>query len=169
MTSPSLSYVKEMFAIAEVVASFSKDPSTKVGAVGAVNGRVIGTGRNGFPPKIPDIPALYENRDAKHLMVKHAEENLVSICGDQIRGGDAFVTLVPCNDCAGLLITSGVKRVFTRPPIGDTIWTRKWELSTAMLLCVGIDVFYFHDDHYEQVYKAMSIENAIASILAYEG
>lgn len=144
MSNINAAYVKEMFDLAITTASYSKDPSTKVGAVAAVNKRVIGTGRNGFPPGVSDNPSLYENRDLKLLLVNHAEKNLISICGDQIRGGDIFVTFPVCNDCAGMLITAGVSRVFTIIPKDFAgVWFYRWKLSKAMFEEVGIEVFEY--------------------------
>ena len=146
MSNITAAYVKEMFDLAITTASYSKDPSTKVGAVAAVNKRVIGTGRNGFPPGVSDNPSLYENRDLKLLLVNHAEKNLISICGDQIRGGDIFVTFPVCNDCAGMLITAGVARVFTIVPKNfSEVWYYRWKLSKALFKEVGIEVYEYEN------------------------
>ena len=162
-------YEREMWALAETTASFSKDPSTQVGAVAAVNKRVIGTGRNGFPPGVTDDPEIYKNRAMKLLLTNHAEKNLVAICGDQIRGGDIFVTFPVCNDCAGLLITAGVKRVFTQYMSDPTsVWYWRWNLSKAMFAQVGIETFeLIDDDNFVQCSFGLSVTEAVNDLIEF--
>lgn len=160
-----------MFAIAQATALFSKDPSTKVGAVATKNKRVIGTGRNGFPPGIEDDPELYNDRELKYLLVNHAEKNLISICGDQIRGGDVFVTFPICNDCAGMLITAGVARVFVDVTLVDsehTIWYARWNLSKAMFREAGVEIFEFNGVSTKQITEVSSVATAAKVLLEFK-
>ena len=62
--------------LAQEVSRWSKDPSTKVGAV-IVNslGQVVGTGYNGFPRGVSDTDERYLDRDVKYKMICHAEQN----------------------------------------------------------------------------------------------
>lgn len=140
-------YEAEMWELANATARFSKDPSTKVGCVAAVNKRVVGTGRNGFPAGIDDEPELYNNRAVKLELVTHAEANLVAICGNRLQGADVFVTFPPCNDCAQLLITAGIRSVYTREYFNpESIWHHRWELSKTMFHQVGIMCFELDED-----------------------
>ena len=51
-------------ALAEHIAEWSQDPSTKVGAVIVDSQkRVVSMGYNGFPRGIKDLPERYKNRD----------------------------------------------------------------------------------------------------------
>lgn len=98
--------------MAYLVASWSKDPSSKVGCVIVDDKhRVIGVGYNGFPRGVPDYPAWYEDREIKLSMVKHAEDNAISNCNSSTEGATAYVTLYPCSSCAGTLIQSGISRI----------------------------------------------------------
>lgn len=57
---------RRFLELATLVASWSKDPSTKTGAVIIGPDRsVISTGFNGFPREMPDDPKLYEDREKK--------------------------------------------------------------------------------------------------------
>jgi len=105
-------YFMEM---ADVVASRSKDPSTKVGCVIASDDKVvISTGYNGIPAGVDDKPERME-RPAKYLWTSHAEENAVAQAartGARLRGGTAYVTHMPCARCARTLIQAGIVTVY---------------------------------------------------------
>ena len=49
--------------MAEHVSSWSKDPSTKVGAVIAKDKRIVSLGFNGFPENTNDSMDIYEDRE----------------------------------------------------------------------------------------------------------
>ena len=62
----SLKWVKRYMRIAREVSYWSKDPSSKIGAViVSETGRILATGYNGFPEKMEDNPSDYENREFK--------------------------------------------------------------------------------------------------------
>ena len=103
--------------LAETVAQWSKDPSTKVGCVLANEQRqVVGLGFNGFPRGVNDFPDRYLDRPTKYLMVQHAEANAVLQAAAPVKGATAYVTHHPCSSCMGVLIQAGIKRVVTTKP-----------------------------------------------------
>ncbi len=60
--------------MAALLATWSKDPSTKVGAIITdTERRVIGSGYNGFPRGVIDDPLRYEEKAVKYRLVVHAE------------------------------------------------------------------------------------------------
>jgi dCMP deaminase len=61
--------------IAQEVASWSKDPGTKVGAVLVNDKRILATGYNGFPSGISDSLERYMEREVKLAYTVHAEVN----------------------------------------------------------------------------------------------
>src|SRR3712207_92856 len=64
--------------VARAVASKSKDPSTKVGALIVDPSRVIrASGFNGFPRGVLDLPERLADREKKLTMVVHAEMNAI--------------------------------------------------------------------------------------------
>lgn len=94
------------------VAQWSKDPSTRVGAVIANNLRqVIGMGYNGFPRGVSDAPARLSDRPTKYAMVLHAEANAILNATQPVRGATIYVTHHPCSNCAALIIQSGLSNV----------------------------------------------------------
>ncbi len=59
--------------LARLIASWSKDTSTRVGAVIVdEQRRIVGTGYNGFARGCADDPALYADRERKYRRVVHA-------------------------------------------------------------------------------------------------
>ena len=64
--------------LADHIAQWSKDPSTKVGCVIVGEDREIrSTGFNGFPRGIDDDEERLNNRDLKYPLICHAEENAI--------------------------------------------------------------------------------------------
>ncbi|MBQ9900099.1 MAG: dCMP deaminase family protein [Acholeplasmatales bacterium] len=103
--------------VALLSAKRSKDPSTQVGAC-LVNHdkRIIGIGYNGFPRGCSDdiFPWGKGNTDElnnKYPYVVHAEANAILNSSGNLKGATVYVTLFPCNECAKLLIQSGIKHI----------------------------------------------------------
>ena len=63
--------------LAKEIASWSKDPSTQVGAIAVNEKRIIATGYNGFPEGIEDDEERLKNREIKLTYMIHAEKNLI--------------------------------------------------------------------------------------------
>ena len=64
--------------LAKEVSTWSKDPSTKVGAVAiGDNGEVLTQGFNGFPRGIKDSSERLKDRERKYKLVVHAEMNAI--------------------------------------------------------------------------------------------
>lgn len=121
---------KRFLKLAEDVASWSKDPSTKVGCVivEPETQRVMGTGFNGFPRFMSDAEELYAFRDIKYERTLHAELNAV-LFSKQTDGCTAYISHPPCSNCALVLIQSGIARVVSRLPSSDLL--SRWEDSIA--------------------------------------
>jgi len=104
---------KRFLTIADLIATWSKDPSTKVGAVIVKNRRIIATGYNGFPPKIADDGRL-QNRDEKYSLIIHAEMNALIQAGGAADGASLYLSGFngsPCRNCAKHLITAGIASI----------------------------------------------------------
>lgn len=98
--------------IAKTVAMRSKDPNTQVGAVVVNDDRhIIGTGYNGFPPKLDDTPERWK-KPLKYDLVIHAEMNAIAHATASVRGAKIYVTLHPCVECAKLICSAGISTVF---------------------------------------------------------
>ena len=105
---------KNFLELAKTVSTFSKDPSTKVGAVIVDDdNRVISIGYNGFPKGLKDDHRL-DNRDLKYDMVVHAEANALLFANAPTKGCTIYTwPFQPCSRCASLIIQAGIRRVVT--------------------------------------------------------
>ena len=102
--------------LAKQVASWSKDPSTQVGAViVGDHGQVLSQGYNGFPRGINDSPERLNDRPTKYKYVVHAEMNAIynaSLTGVSLKDSTIFVVGLPiCEECAKAVIQVGIKHV----------------------------------------------------------
>lgn len=135
-------------SLAKEVSTWSKDPSTKVGAV-AVGplGQVLALGYNGLPRGIEDTEERLNNRELKYSLVVHAEMNCIynaSYTGTSLLSASIYVHGLPvCNECAKGIIQTGIKRVVI--PI-ETIYSDRWkdsfESTIRMFNEVGINMVY---------------------------
>ena len=67
---------KRFLDMAHLVASWSKDPSTQVGAVMVDERKVVqGVGFNGLPMGMPDERDVLSDRQRKRMLTVHAEMN----------------------------------------------------------------------------------------------
>jgi dCMP deaminase len=109
--------------LARLVASWSKDPSTQVGAVIVDN----------------DAPV---DREVKLLRTIHAEENALLFARRDVTGMSVYVTRPPCARCAAKLVQAGIVRVvYDLPPV-DFVerWALEMREAQAMFADVGVAV-----------------------------
>ena len=134
--------------MAELVAGWSKDPSTKVGAVLTSGRKVIGLGYNGFPAGCNDSEGIYEDRPEKYRRVVHAEANAILNCNglsssDKV-GLAIHCTLCPCSTCAGMIINFGIKEVFCPAPTQDLVdrWGPSFHSAVTMFNEADVKLWY---------------------------
>lgn len=98
--------------MAELVSTWSKDPSTQTGAVIVrANGTVAGVGFNGFPKGMSDDPALYANREEKYSRIVHCEVNALLFSGGLIEGATLYTwPFISCDRCLVQMLQAGIKR-----------------------------------------------------------
>lgn len=99
--------------LAKEVASWSKDPSTKVGAVLVRPDLTIASlGYNGFPRGFNDYEALYNDRKEKYAYVVHAEANAIVAAREPLHGFCLYTyPFQPCVECMKLVVQSGIQRI----------------------------------------------------------
>jgi dCMP deaminase len=101
------------------VASWSKDPSTKVGCVlvEPVSHAVLAMGYNGIPRGVDDdVPERWQVRPEKYRWVEHAERNAIynaARMGVKTEGAIAYLNFqpFPCEDCSRALAQAGVATI----------------------------------------------------------
>lgn len=129
--------------LASVVSSWSKDPSTKVGAVIVDDkNRVVSLGFNGFARGVDDHEERYATRDIKYKMVVHAECNAL-LFASRSDGHTLYTWPMPCcSRCAVLVIQAGIKRVVSMRPSPDALsrWGEDFELAYTMFREAGVEV-----------------------------
>lgn len=116
--------------MAKLVASWSKDPSTKVGAVITdSDNRVVSLGFNGFPRGMLDSSLLYRSRELKYKRILHAEQNaLIFAPRKNLEGCSLYVyPFPPCSSCALEIIQYGIKRVVSYEPTEEQL--ERWKES----------------------------------------
>lgn len=128
--------------LAKHIADWSKDPSTKVGAVIVDDkGRIVSLGFNGFPQKISDNDRL-NDRDEKYNVIVHAEANAILFANKDLSGYTIYTyPFQPCSRCAGLIIQSGIKRVVTIKN-DNPRWKKDFGTSEQMLVEAGVNIDY---------------------------
>jgi dCMP deaminase len=129
--------------MAALVASWSKDPRAKVGAVVVRNNRVVATGFNGLPSEVLDNEERLMDKKMKLEMTVHAEENALIVAGRNAEGATIYVHGKPvCARCAGSIIQARVERVVAmHPEMEDnkrSFWRKVGLIALSMLGEAGI-------------------------------
>ena len=130
------------------VADWSKDPSTKVGAVITRGRHVIGMGYNGFPKGTIDDEEIYLDRPVKYRRVVHAEVNALIQAGKVVSSITdpltMYSTLCPCSTCTGIAINSGIRSFVTMKPTDDEMnrWGDSFLESISMIQEAEIQITY---------------------------
>ncbi len=129
---------KRFVGMAVMVASWSKDPQRKVGAVVVSQlRRIIGMGYNGLPRGVEDTEERLGNAEARGLMTVHAEVNAILRAREPAEA-TLYSTSFPCAGCAGVIIQAGVRRVVSPPPEEDSGWASSWEVASEMFREAGV-------------------------------
>lgn len=129
--------------LAKLVGSWSKDPSTKVGAVIVdEKNRIVSVGYNGFPQGIIDDERL-QDRETKYKVVVHGEINAILFANKSVAGCTLYtIPFEPCPRCAGLIIQSGIKRVVA-PKNTNARWEEDFKISRELFSEAKIVVDYY--------------------------
>ena len=128
--------------IAGVVSTWSKDPSTKIGAIAVKDKRLVSTGYNGFPRGIQDYDDRWNNREEKYKYVVHAEMNCIynaNYHNQSLKGSTMYIVGLPvCHECAKGIIQAGVVRVVAEFKDAPLKWARSTEITEKMFKEAGV-------------------------------
>jgi dCMP deaminase len=132
------------YLLAMHVASWSKDPTTQVGAVvvGA-DRRHMALGYNGFPRGVRDDVLRYKDRPTKYLFTQHAERNALDNAQFSCTGGTLATTMFPCIECTKSIISKGIVRLITPPmpePIAEPSWRDNCPIARNMLAEASVQI-----------------------------
>ena len=142
---------KRYMEMAALVATWSKDPSSQIGAVAVNNkGQVLTMGYNGFPRGIQDSDSRLENRDEKYKYVVHAETNAIynaTYNGVSLHGATMYVHGLPCcSECAKAIIQVGIARVVMQGNPDNPRWKKSVENSIDMFSEAGVKWGFIEDE-----------------------
>lgn len=139
-------------SVALVSGQRSKDRKTQVGAcIANENNRIVGVGYNGFPDGCSDdeFPWDKDTKDqmkSKHLYVVHAESNaIINRFSADLNNCTMYVTRIPCNECAKLIIQTGIKKVVYMSDYGK-LDENEVKASIRMFLASGVACTEYHPE-----------------------
>lgn len=136
---------KRFMEMAQLVSTWSKDPSTKIGVVLVKDRHIISTGYNGFPRGIADTEERLHDRPTKYALVVHGEMNALLQAGNESKGATLYLYGMPgppCATCSKHIIQSNVFRVVTRSGEEPERWAEDYASARRLLAEAGILVEY---------------------------
>ena len=135
----------------ELVSSWSRDPSTKVGAVIVdEENNVRSVGYNGFPRNVDDNREdRWNDRTVKYKFAEHAERNAIYAAarhGTSIERCKMYLGWFPCADCARAIIQVGIKHViidgrkYDGSDPRDERWAEDFRIAKEMFEEAEVDI-----------------------------
>lgn len=155
-----VSWTDYFMSIAHLVAERSTCLRKKVGAIAVKDKRVLATGYNGAPSKLPHASEVGCLRDQlgipsgqRHEICRglHAEQNIIiqaAIHAISLNNAEIYCTHQPCLICSKMLINCNITTIWYAIPYSD-------ELAKKMLIEAGISLIHLN---YKQ--KDYTIESA---------
>jgi len=134
--------------LAQHIASWSKDPSTKTGCVIVrPDSTVAAVGYNGFPRTIKDSPELLNNREEKYKRTIHCEMNAILSARERLDSYTLYTWPCPsCDRCAVHIIQSGIaKVVFPKLEENNELnkrWASQFSLAETLFNEAGVEIVY---------------------------
>ena len=140
---------KRFLDLATLVSHWSKDNSTKVGAVIVDDhNRIISVGYNGFPKGVEDTYNI--DREEKLRRTIHAEENAILFANRSVEGCTLYVTHHPCSRCTAKLIQVGIKKIIYRDNLsdhwGEEVYSSEIMLTEAKIPCTSGYLAQVHEE-----------------------
>jgi len=139
---------KRFLDLAKHISQWSKDPSTKCGAV-ITNDKnhLVSVGFNGFPPGVWDNDEWLNDRDMKLKIVRHAEANAIYYASlSRLYSQTIYVyPIPPCTQCASAIIQAGIRRVVC--PVGsmNSKWSEDWAIAQTLYSQTNIELCMVED------------------------
>ena len=148
---------KRFIEIADLqIAQWSKDSSSKVGAVIVKDRVILSTGYNGLPRGCNDNIEERHERPEKYHWFIHAELNSIINAARQgisTVGADMYVNWYVCDRCAGNIVNAGIKTLYCdKEPEWDTPKSISFGFnrSKEILKEGGVNVIFLNYDSHRQ-------------------
>lgn len=139
-------WTRRWMALAGMVASWSKDRSTKTGCVIVRDDVLLSTGYNGFPRGAHDDVDTRHERPAKYKWTEHAERNAIYNAarnGVALDGAVMVLPWYPCMDCARAIVQVGIGQlVCHKPNWDDAKWGADFVAARELFGECGVKVVY---------------------------
>lgn len=138
---------KRFLLLSEHVSTWSKDPSTKVGAVIVdKNRRIVSLGYNGLPNGTKDCEQILNNRSEKYERVVHAEINAILFAKSSLKDCILYTTpFMPCARCASIICQTGIVRVISYSSKEER-WKESFERTKRIFEEKGIELLLYNKD-----------------------
>lgn len=135
---------KRFLDLARLVSTWSKDPSTKVGAVIVRPNKTIASiGYNGFPRSLNDNLEDLNDRARKYPRIIHAEMNAILNSTEDLSGYTLYVyPLPPCERCAVHIVQAGIHKVITVTS-DNALWKDSNAIAEEIFHDCGLSVVYY--------------------------
>jgi dCMP deaminase len=132
--------------LAQLVSTWSKDPSTQIGAVITdIDNRVVSIGYNGFPKQLNDDDRL-NDRDTKYKIIIHGEMNAILFANRSLIGCTLYTyPFMPCPRCASMVIQTGINRIVTYKNTNDR-WAEEFKLSHSIFKEANIEYIEYNNE-----------------------
>jgi dCMP deaminase len=139
---------RRFLEMAQFVSCWSKDPSTKVGAVIADDKRrVVSVGYNGLPMGVEDTDERLQNRDIKYKLIVHGERNAILFAQRSVQGCTLYTwPFMPCATCASMVIQAGITRVVA-PYSDNPRWQDDFKLTEQLFEEAGVKLVLLSSDY----------------------
>lgn len=146
-----ITWDETFMAMVYVAAARSHDPRTKIGAVIATpDNMIVSMGYNGIPRGL-EYNEDVMNSPEKYKIMCHGEENSIlnsSRSGVSLVGCKIYVNLLPCNNCARMIIQSGITEVIVHKQSQDfyiessdkegSYWDEAFKSTSSMFSEMGM-------------------------------
>lgn len=126
--------------LAKFISGWSKDPSTKIGAVIVDKDKrsVVSLGYNGFAKGVVDSDERLNNRDLKYKIVCHGEMNAILFAKRDLTGCTLYTyPFGCCSNCSSYVIQTGISRVVF-PSTDNIRWKESIDLSKKIFEESGV-------------------------------
>lgn len=139
-------WASRLLKMAKDIAEWSKDESTKVGAVITTeDGKPVSWGFNGMPMGVDDSKRERHIRPLKYKWMAHAERNAMDLSPQgNMENCVMFVTFFPCSGCAQSIIQKQIKTVVVdenfMPDNMPDRWKEDTKISLEMLTEAGVKI-----------------------------
>lgn len=126
--------------MAKEISSYSKDPSTKVGAVITRGNVFVSCGYNGLPKRIEDDEEILKDRAAKLKRTIHAETNAIFFAMRDLTAHTIYIyPFIPCSKCASDISQVGIDRVVSFESNVER-WNEDFEIARDTFNRSGIEL-----------------------------